>query len=691
MHTEATPRAPSMRHGFTLLLRLTWASKGYFAVAIGGGIIYALLQIATSALIGRATEEAIIPSFQAGEPLVAATWSIALLIIAVAILRSLTLVARRVYTMYAVYDIMEQMRSDLLSVFARTHLQWHRNRSTGTLLSAVYADTEAAMQALIPWAFAVATAFMLVYVVIMVALTDWVILLVLVGVLTAMIGLNVMYQIKVAPVVMNIQTERAVVSDIAHESFDGANVVKALGRENDEEQRFSEATDRLRDHGVLFGYIRGWFDPLIDALPNIGIIAFACLGAYRIADGHLSTGELVEISYLFTLMAVPIRSFGWVLSNLARTVVGYERVQRVLDADIEDYGGTQSLATNAAPSTLEFDGVCLQYDDEDGTDPREAGAAIIDVSFTAGPTHGTRTLAVVGSTGSGKSTLTLLASRLLAPTKGRILLDGVPMDQLSDEALHGSVALVLQQAFLFDGTVRENVTLGAHVSDETIWWALRIAQADEFVRALDDGLETRLAERGGSLSGGQRQRLALARALVRRPRLLILDDATSACDPAVEAAILAGIREHMTDSTLLVVAYRKATIAIADDVVFMSHGRVQAVGSHEELSATNPAYAALVNAYDEASIAHDLLEADREIERSKPHYNMGTDQDAKTAARKGVKTGQIPVIDSYAWSESRDAAGTNHDDSDESTPRDTDAHAPHRSKGAPAREKGAGA
>ena len=302
-----------------------------------------------------------------------------------------------------------------------------------------------------------------------------------------------------------------------------------------------------------------------------------------------------------------------------------------------------------------FENVNLEYDDEAGRE-RSSEPALHEVSFAADPDKGSRVLAVVGSTGSGKSTLTLLASRLLDPTKGRILLDGHDMQGLSTESLHSSVALALQQAFIFDDSVRENIALGGTFTDEQIWRALEIAQAREFVEGLGEELETVLGERGGSLSGGQRQRLALARALVREPRLLILDDATSACDPAIEAAILNGIRTHMTNSTLLVVAYRKSTISIADRVVFMSGGTVKGIGTHEELSERDPEYSSLVNAYDEAAIAHNLLETGNGPRRGGAHYNMGTktdaDREARLANEKRATTGTIPVVDPYQLGES---------------------------------------
>jgi ATP-binding cassette, subfamily B, bacterial len=298
-----------------------------------------------------------------------------------------------------------------------------------------------------------------------------------------------------------------------------------------------------------------------------------------------------------TIVSFPIRSIGWLLGEFPRSVVGFRRVSAVLDATGEMRYGDRAIARDGDGARLELSGLAYRYDSDQ--------SLLDDVTFTVEPG---RTVALVGATASGKSTLTTLISRLVDPDDGAILLDGTDLRELGRGKLAESLAVVAQTAFLFDDTVRGNVTLGADVPDSEVWAALRAAQADGFVAALSDGLDTQLGERGTSLSGGQRQRISLARALVRRPRLLVLDDATSAVDPEVEARILQALRTGGTGATLVVVAYRKATIALADEVVHLEDGRIADRGTHAELLARSPAYAHLVNAYEQAAHEQDEVE-----------------------------------------------------------------------------------
>jgi ABC-type multidrug transport system fused ATPase/permease subunit len=284
-----------------------------------------------------------------------------------------------------------------------------------------------------------------------------------------------------------------------------------------------------------------------------------------------------------------------VLTELPRSVVGWQRVNQVLTATGDmPYGGARPPVDHG-PAALALQGVSFAYDDASG---ERGGAVLHDVTLEV---QAGRTVALVGPTGSGKSTIASLAARLVDPTSGSVCYDGVDARDLSAADLAATVALVPQIPFIFDDSVRGNVGLGRpQVDPATEHEALRLAQADGFVDRLAEGIETMVGERGTSLSGGQRQRLTLARALAGRPRLLILDDATSAVDPRVEAAILRGLRGADGSSSILVVAYRRATIALADEVVYLERGRVIARGRHADLLATVPGYADLVTAYERA-------------------------------------------------------------------------------------------
>jgi ATP-binding cassette subfamily B protein len=384
-----------------------------------------------------------------------------------------------------------------------------------------------------------------------------------------------------------------------------------MGQEAAEARRFAAKTGELRDAMIGVGRVRGLFDPFLDVLPSLGTLGVLVVGSWRMRQGVLGVADVVSVAFLFTVLAFPVRAIGWVLAELPRSVVGWDRIQQVLRATGDMRYGSHTLDAAAvgtgggsgAGAELRFDRVDFGY--------TEGSPVLREVTFEV-PSG--RTVALVGPTGSGKSTIAALAARLVDPDAGTIEIDGVDSRSLTRQSLTTTVALVSQIPFVFDDTVRGNVTLDRPaIDDEAVWQALRTAQIDTFVAGLPQGPDTMVGERGTTLSGGQRQRVTLARAFGGRPRLLVLDDATSAVDPLVEAAILRSLRARDMGVSVLVVAYRRATIALADEVVYLENGRVCARGTHAELLATVAGYADLVTAYEkaEAERARERPDSDR--------------------------------------------------------------------------------
>ena len=591
----------TLRDGFRVLGVAIREQPWIFTVSTLGSLLFGALTVADAWVLGWATDEVVLPAFRDQE--VDSGWAlvtVVALFLGVAILRAVGIVARRLGAGVMQYRLQAAYRRRVTGQYLGLPMSWHHRHPTGQLLSNANSDVEAAWSPIAPLPMAVGTVAMLVIAVVQMLLTDLTMAAVGLLVFPATAVATLAYQSLSSPLFTRVQVLRAELSEIAHESFDGALVVKTLGREGEETDRFAHKAEQLRDLGIRIGRLRAAFDPLLEAIPSLGVLAVLGVGVWQVLHGRADAGDVVTIAYLLTIVSFPIRSIGWLFGEFPRSVVGYSRVRRVLDEPVVTSYGDRTLAHSSAGAALEVRDLSFGYDE-----PGNGRRVLDGLGFTVEPG---RTVAVVGETASGKSTLTTLLTRLVDPDEGAVLVDGTDLRDLRPGALAGHVALVPQSAFLFDDTVRDNITLSEDVPDADVWAALRAAQADGFVAALPGGLDARLGERGTTLSGGQRQRLALARALVRRPRLLVMDDATSAVDPEVEARILSAVRETSADGTTLVlIAYRKATISLADEVLFLAGGKVVDRGPHAELLRRNPAYARLVNAYEDETVQKGAL------------------------------------------------------------------------------------
>jgi ATP-binding cassette subfamily B protein len=584
--------------GLRVLGRAIRTEPRLFTISAIGSSFFGFLIIANSYVVGAVIGDVVVPAFAEHR---VGSGGLALAVAALlglSVLRVASIWARRLGAGFMQFRLQARYRRAVTRRYLSLPPEWHQRHATGSLLSNASSDVEAAFAPIAPLPFAVGTIVMIAGALVALFLTDWVLALVGVALFPMLFALNFFYSRRMSPRQIHAQRMRAKVAAVAHESFDGALVVKTMGREADESRRFGVFVSELRDALVAVGRLRGVFDPLMESLPSVGTLAVLLLGTWRLQTGAITVTELISVAFLFTVLAFPVRAIGWVVGELPRSVAGWERVESVLTAEGDLEYGSGELP-GSGPAELRFDRVGYRYAD--------GPPVLTDVTFTV---PAGKTVALVGATGSGKSTVAALAMRLFDPESGAVSLDGMKLPDLSAPVLAAATALVPQIPFVFDDTIRGNVALDRpDLDDDRVWSALRTAQASGFVGGLPEKLDTEVGERGTSLSGGQRQRLTLARALAGRPRLLVLDDATSAVDPRVEAAILAALRGGDADASILVVAYRRATIALADEVVYLEHGRVAATGTHTQLMAEVDGYRNLVTAYEQA-------EAERALEES---------------------------------------------------------------------------
>jgi ATP-binding cassette subfamily B protein len=382
-----------------------------------------------------------------------------------------------------------------------------------------------------------------------------------------------------------VQDQQGDLATVVEESAGGVRVVKAFGRRELVDARFGEVAGRLAGSWMDAVRLRARFWTLLDVIPNLALAVVLCVGALAVAKGLLSLGGLIAFLSLQLQLVWPIDALGWILAIGQEAATAAERVYEVLDTPVGIADLPGAIPLGRVRGRLRLEGVGFRY-------PAADRPVLHDVSLEVEPGE---TLALVGATGSGKTTLVSLVPRLYDVTQGRITLDGHDLRGLRLESLRRVVAVGFEEPILFSASVRENLVLGiAEATEEEIATALEVAKA-EFVFELPWGLDTRIGEQGLSLSGGQRQRLALARAVLARPRVLVLDDPLSALDVHTEALVEEALARVLAGTTGLVVVHRPSTLALADRVALLEGGTITAVGTHRELLASVPAYRSILS------------------------------------------------------------------------------------------------
>lgn len=398
------------------------------------------------------------------------------------------------------------------------------------------------------------------------------------------------FLVRARPFFLVVQEKLDRLNQVLQENLAGMRVVKAFVRTDYESRRFSGANTDLMDQSIRVTQMMAFLFPTMNLIINFGIAGVIWLGGGRVLAGQGTVGEMVASFNYLTFSLFPMVMLAGMLAPLSAADASAGRILEVLDSDpeVQNRTGVALEVPEHFPGRVVFDDVCFQYNGEDCTE-----AVLNHIDLTAEP--GER-VAILGATGSGKSTLIHLIPRFYDVNSGRITLDGIDVRDLPLETLRAQVGIAMQEAVLFGGTIRDNIRYGApEAGDEEVVAAAQAAQAHDFITGLPDVYDTVVGQRGVNLSGGQKQRLSIARALLVRPRVLILDDSTSAVDFETEAKIEAALSEVLQDeyargTTVFVVAQRISTVISADKIVVLERGKIAAMGDHETLLATSPIY-----------------------------------------------------------------------------------------------------
>ena len=388
------------------------------------------------------------------------------------------------------------------------------------------------------------------------------------------------YSRKSAPVRLDVQQKAGEVAQAAEESVVGIRVIKAFGREDYRTDQFSDVSYRAFRRNMDAARLESFYSPLLSFLPIIGLAVVIIYGGTLVIDHELSLGAFVQFYLYLALLMGPFRIIGVLVGNAQRAVAGGQRIFEIMDAVPDVSEPAHPVPLPAGPGEVRFEDVHFAY-----TPGREVLHGI-DLTIPGGAT-----VALIGTTGAGKSTLTELIPRYYEVSEGRVLVDGADVRELALNDLRRQIGVVSQEPFLFSASVRENIAYGRpEATDDEVRAAARQARADAFIEALPMGYDTIVGERGYTLSGGQRQRLAIARAIITDPRILILDEATASVDASTEREIQDALRAVMAGRTTIIIAHRLSTIRLADELILLDHGAIAARGRHAELYAQSALY-----------------------------------------------------------------------------------------------------
>ena len=503
------------------------------------------------------------------------------IVLAVGVAKALSTFGRRLISGNQALGVEMDLRSTLYAKLVRLSFGYFDRHQTGQLMSRATVDLQGVRFFLgYGLIFFFQHVFTIVGVGVLVFVISWKLALIALAVSPVMVAIAYRYSNVSHPVLRDVQQKMADVATVAEENVVGVHVVKAFAQEQAEQDKFERRSEALFEQSVRANRQRAFYVPMLSFLPMLGQAAVLLAGGRMVVNGSLSLPDFVAFNLYLALLIFPLRMLGMWIGEGQRATASGERIFQVIDEieEIRDLPGAVPLP--AGPGRVRFEHVTFGYD------PARPVLEEIDLELEPG-----RTVALIGHTGSGKTTLASLIPRFYDVQAGHVTIDGTDVRDVTLTSLRREIGVIPQDPFLFSATVRENLAFGRpDADDEQLEHASRLAQAHEFVEQLPAGYDTVIGERGITLSGGQRQRLAIARALVIDPRILILDDATASVDAATEAKIRVGLKEAMRGRTTVIIAHRLSTIALADEIVVLEAGRIAARGTHDDLIDVSEVY-----------------------------------------------------------------------------------------------------
>lgn len=563
-----------IRGGLGLLVRTVRSYPRYGSVAVLGALVWMATVVLIPFIVARIVDDVVL----AGRrdlllPLIVA-------LIVVGIVQAVGVGFRRFFGFRLSYRAEADLRNRMFTHIQRLAFSFHDITPTGQLMSRASSDLSQIRLILMMLPIVVANVAMFFVVIAVLIVIDPVLGLAASLTIPALVLNANMLARRIIRLSFSVQQKLADLAEVVEESVAGIEVVKAYGQERREELRLKVAATAIYEDTIDIARHRSTYAPLFELIPSLGTVAVLWIGGIRVIDGVLTEGEFVAFTQYLAVLVLPLMITGWFFATLPRAAASAARIGDLLSTDpvIEDPARPISLSDGSGE--IRFSGVRFAY---------PGGEVVLDDVDLVIP--GGTAVALVGATGSGKTTVANLVPRFYDVDQGSVMIDGIDVRDLLLDDLRSEVAIVFQESFLFSATIAENILVGDPQADERrVRSAARLARAHDFICAMPDGYGTVVGERGHTLSGGQRQRIALARSVLRDPRILILDDATSSVDAIVEAEIQEALRHVMAGRTTLIVAHRTSTLALADLVVFLENGAVAGVGTHEELLARTPRY-----------------------------------------------------------------------------------------------------